>query len=276
MSTIAITPTYSTARNSAFRQLGLWLQWNFRSMANMLPFLIVVQTGLSALMVFGYSLLLGDDLLALAPQMPLYITTGAVTMSMLMVGLAIVPQGVSEQKASGSFDWIRTLPTPRWVLLAAELITFSAIALPGAAVALLMGRWRFDIALSISPWVLVAAPLVTLIGTSIGYSMAVLLAPKVAAGVNQVVLFFVLLFSPLSFPAANFPGWLRELHRWLPFEPLADFMRATLVGGSPLSGGAGLYQADSGLGLTIRGGIVLAAWTIIAVAATLRVLAKRA
>jgi ABC-2 type transport system permease protein len=259
--TLALNPALTTKGANPISQLGLWVQWNLRAMSSMLPFLLVIQAGMSALTILGYSLLIGDEVLAMMPQMAVYITTGAVTMSLLLVGLVIVSQGVSEQKSDGSFNWLRTMPMPRWVFLVGDLVIYSIIAIPGAALALLIGALRFDFSLNISPWLILAAPLVTLIGATMGYSVALLLDPKVSAQITQLLLFFVMLFSPLSFPATNLPGWLLQVHRWLPFEPMADFMRFALMGGS--------------FTMTMRGAIVLTAWTLAATTACIRVLRKR-
>ena len=35
--------------------------------------------------------------------------------------------------------------------------------------------------------------------------------------IANALVFFVLLFSPIVFPASQLPGWLYDLHRVLPF-----------------------------------------------------------
>lgn len=43
------------------------------------------------------------------------------------------------------------------------------------------------------------------------------------------VVFLVMLFTPVSFPATNMPQWAQRVHDWLPLEPLAQAMRAGLA-----------------------------------------------
>lgn len=43
------------------------------------------------------------------------------------------------------------------------------------------------------------------------------------------VVFLVMLFTPVSFPATNMPQWAQRVHHGLPLEPLAQAMRAGLA-----------------------------------------------
>lgn len=92
----------------------------------------------------------------------------------------------------------------------------------------LVGMWRFDIGLHPAWWLVPGTLLVSLTAASIGYGLASVLAPQLAQLVSQVLVFVVMLFSPVSFPAERMPHWLQHLHHWLPFEPMAELMRSGL------------------------------------------------
>ena len=49
---------------------------------------------------------------------------------------------------------------------------------------------------------------------------------------TQLVVFVILLFSPVSVPAEQFPSWLASVHAVLPIEPMAQLIRAGLAGSS--------------------------------------------
>ena len=57
------------AATSAWRQLGLLLQWQLRRSGSYLPLMVVVQILISVATVIGYGLLVGDP----APEQALYL-----------------------------------------------------------------------------------------------------------------------------------------------------------------------------------------------------------
>lgn len=257
MAPLARTSAAAALDTSVLRQLGLLIQWQFRRGAEMFPLLVVVQTLLAATTVFGYGMLVGDP----PPLAAMFLATGAATINLIMVGLVLTPQGVAQSKTEGSLAWMRTLPVPRWTFFASELIVYAIVALPGAVLGLVLGAWQFDVTLSLSPWLALAAPLVALIATSVGYSIALLLKPQVAALVSQVIVFVVLLFSPISIPGERLPEWLSTVHEWLPIAPMADLMRASLLSDT--------FSMDA------RPAIVLAVWTVLALVGASRALSRR-
>jgi len=98
---------------------------------------------------------------------------------------------------------------------------------------------RFGLDLQVSPLVVPATILVVLTATSIGYAMASLLPPMVAQMASQVLVVFILMFSPLNFPADRLPGWLAAIHGVLPIQAMGEVMRGTLASNTfPLTAGA--------------------------------------
>src|SRR5699024_750350 len=80
-------------------------------------------------------------------------------------------------------------------------------------------------------WVVLvgASILVTTMATAIGYAIAVLLQPMLAQLVSQVLVFFVLRFSPIAFPASQLPAWFQPVHDVLPIQAAADLIRAGIA-----------------------------------------------
>ncbi|MEP7762457.1 ABC transporter permease [Sanguibacter sp. 25GB23B1] len=210
---------------TAVAQTLLLAQWQFRRQAQMLPLLVVVQVLMAVATVIGYGLLVGDP----SPEVALYLATGAPTVTLITVGLVMTPQVVAQSKTEGSFDWMRTLPVPRPAFLCADLLVWSLLALPGMVLGVLAGALRFDLSLSPAPWVVGAALVVSVTAASVGYAMATLLPPAVAMLLTQMLIFAVMLFSPVSYPADRLPGWLAAIHEYLPIEPMAQLVRAGLA-----------------------------------------------
>jgi ABC-2 type transport system permease protein len=229
---------------TAVRQTLLLAQWQLRRQASYLPLLVV--------------LLVGDP----PPEVALYLATGAPTVTLITVGLVMTPQMHAQARTEGSLDWMRTLPVPRTAFLVTDLLVWTLLALPGMVLGVVAGAMRFDITLDVAPWLVPATLLVSLTSAAVGYAMASLLAPAVAMLMTQVLVFVVLLFSPVSYPADRMPGWLQGVHEWLPVEPMAQLVRAGLVQGT--------------FDMPLRSLVVLVAWCVASVAGASLALRRRA
>lgn len=194
-----------------------------------LVLVVVIQLLMSAGMAVIYGFYLGGDMPATAA---LYIVTGAPTLALIPVGMVFVPNTVFQKKLQGSYDFEWTLPVPRSATVMAAFSVFTATALPGAAVALAAAGWRYGLELSISVAIVPAILLVGLVSTSVGYGFAHAIAnPRVANLLVNLIVFFVLLFSPIAFPIDNFPAWFAGVHHFLPFHSMAQVVRAGLTDG---------------------------------------------
>src|SRR5699024_2974067 len=103
--------------------------------------------------------------------------------------------------------------------------------------------------------------LVALMATAVGYAIAVSMKPMLAQLLTQVLVFFVLLFSPITFPASQLPQWFQTVHQVLPVQAGADLLRAGLASQDFTASGTDLA--------------VLGAWTLAGIAITLRALVRR-
>jgi ABC-2 type transport system permease protein len=207
----------------SYRLLFRWLVLRFRSF---LPLLVTIQVCLGIGVVYGLALLIPH----IDPASALYLTTGAPTLALILLGLNILPSEVSQGRISGRYDYIVSLPVPRLAPVAAEVTFWLAIQIPGTVLALLVASLRFHITLNIG-WVVVPAiALVALTGASVGYAMAVLLKPQITNQVTAFMALMILLFSPINFPAHRMPAVLRAIHQVLPIQYMADVVRGSLTG----------------------------------------------
>jgi ABC-2 type transport system permease protein len=83
----------------------------------------------------------------------------------------------------------------------------------------------------------------------------------ITVAITQLLIFVIIGFAPINFPAEQLPGWLAALHRWLPLAPMADTVRAGLTQG-----------VVEGLA---RSYLVLGAWAVAAVGVTAATLGRR-
>ncbi|UFU03382.1 ABC transporter permease [Ruania suaedae] len=245
-------------------QVGLWssfatlLRWSLATIGAMLPLIVVVQAMLAAGVILGFGFLIPD----ITPDSALLLSSGTPTILLLTIGLVIVPQGVSRARASGALDYQRALPVSRPLLLLVDLVVWTLIALPGVAIGLLVAWLRYGLTFSFDwPLLILASLLVTTMATSVGYAIAVTLPAMVAQLVSQVLVFLVLLFSPITFPASELPDWFQTLHAILPIQPAGDLIRASIA--------SDVFTADG------RDLLVLALWTALGLLITTRALVHR-
>jgi ABC-2 type transport system permease protein len=237
----------------------LLVRWQLASLGTtMLPVIVVVQALLAIGIVIGFGLLIP----AMDPATALFLSTGAPTVLLMTVGLVIVPQAVSTAKANGTFAYVRSLPVARSLLLLSELTVWAAVALPGIAGAVLAASWHYDLTFRFDwPLLVAASVLIVVTATAVGYAIAVALPQALAMVMSQILVFFVLLFSPITFPASQLPAWFQSVHTYLPMQAAGDAMRAGLASGA--------YSIQG------RDLLVLALWCVAGVAISLRALTRR-
>ena len=236
----------------------LLLKWQGLKFKTMLPFVIVAQffTGIGTVIGLGY-MMPGID-----SRTAMFLVTGGPTLSLITLGLVMVPQMVAQAKSNGMLDYMRSFPVPRMAYLAADLTIWLLSTLPGVILALVVGSLRYNFELKFSLLIVPAFTLVVLMATSVGYAVA-LLSPK-AELVNvltNLIIFSLFLFSPLNFPVERLPNWLATVHRFLPVKYAADAVRGALVPGY-----------SDGLGLALA---VLSVWCVAGLAINYWVATRR-
>lgn len=240
------------------RSYMLLLKWNLMRQRYFLPFMAIVQCLLAGGVVLGFSFLVPQT----DPVTVLYLATGAPTVILVVVGMVAAPQEVAMQKREGFFDYYRALPVPRLAMLAADATVWTALAVPGVLLALGVAALRFDLSFSVSPLVVPAFLLVALTAVAVGYGIAYASHPRVTAMVTQIIVFIALMFAPVNYPADRLPDWFAAVHQVLPFQYMAQAMRQTID--VPATGVPALPF------------LMLAAWAVVGLAVTVRLMTRRA
>ena len=223
------------------RKYGLMLKWQALSSKTILPIGLVVEL----MVAVGFVIGLGFLYPSISPDVAKFLTTGAPTISLLMVGLVLVPQMVAISKTEGTFDYIWSLPVPRMVYVAADATIYILLSIPGVMLSLLLGSAYYHFGLHISPLVVPAMLLIAVSGIFLGYSIAHSIAKaQITQLITQILVFFIMIFSPIMFPAAQLPHWLATVHRYLPIQYMADLSRGTLTD----------LHVDLGLAFAVVGG----------------------
>ena len=239
---------------ASYRLLLLWQARRFRPVVAML---VVIQVVLGLGIVYGLSFLIPH----IDARTALFLSTGAPTLALLIMGLNVVPQELAQDKLTGTYDYMAALPVPRLAVLGAHLTYWFAIQLPGTVLALFVASLRFHFHLSVSPLVVPAFVLVAFAGSVVGYALASVLRPEVTGNVTSFIAMGILLFSPLDFPVSRLPEWLQVVHRILPIKYMADLVRWSVTG---------RFVSSPGLAFAVVG-----AWCVAGLAVTYRVATTR-
>lgn len=211
-----------------FRSYVMMMRFDVRGLGQWLSIAIVVQILMGAGMAIMYGFYLGE----LPEIAKVFLATGVPALALIPIGFVMVPNMVGQQRIAQTYDFIWSLPVPRLAAAASTFTVFTMIAIPGVAASLGVGVWNYGIDLHVSWSVIPAVLLTSLMATSVGFGMAHAVEnPMVINFITNMIIFFVLLFSPIVIPIAQFPDWLASLHRILPFHHMAVVIRAALSDG---------------------------------------------
>jgi ABC-2 type transport system permease protein len=239
------------------RSYRLLVTWQALRKRNYLPLMMAVQTLFSLGIVLGYPLLFPT-----LDRTSIYlIATGAPAISVVSVGLVALPQTVGEQKTEGSLAYMRSLPVARLAYLVSDLTVWLAIVIPGVILGVLVGAWRFDLHLQVSPLVVPAVLMVALTATCVGYAIASLLPYMLTVVITQAIVVFVFMFSPLTFLPDKLPAWLEAIHRVLPIQAMGEVTRGTI--------------APNEFGLPMGAFLTLAVWCALGFTVTYAAMTRR-
>ena len=209
----------------ALRSYTLLIRWQALRLKTYLPLAFVVQSLFAFGIVVGYPLFFPE----IDEMTILFLATGAPAVTLITMGVVVLPQVVAQSKLEGSLEFMRSLPVPRMAYLMADLSVWTAVVLPGVVFGVAVGAWAFDLALSVSIFIVPAVLLVVTTAAALGYAMASVLPPMMAMLLSQVLVFGVLLFSPINYPADRLPEWMQSIHSVLPVQAMGEVVRGSLA-----------------------------------------------
>jgi len=253
---LALAPT-AMRRGAGYWLAGFraMLRFDLASSRAWLATFITVQVLMGAGMSIIYGFYLGN----MPPGAATFLATGAPTLALMPLGMALLPSLIASHKIDGTYDFMWSLPVPRTAAAASSFTIFTLLGLPGVAVSLAVAGWRYDLDLRISLWIVPAVLLASLMSTSVGFGVGHAVPdPTITNVITNFLIFLVLMFSPIAFPIENFPGWLAATHHVLPFWHMANVVRDALTDGLVDS----VWRSYLVLGAWTVGTWLLAAWAI--------------
>ncbi len=193
-------------------QLANW-RWSWRGA--LLTGLVVPLLTTAALGVFAADS--GEVALA-------YILTGNMVMSLLFGTFDRVAGHFAYMRAVGRLDFFATLPIYRSTLIVATVIAFLVLTLA-------LGALILDLPLALSPWLLVAVPMIGMslcgLGALIGLSME---TPENVGNVSSLITFVLVGLGPVIIPLDRLPPVVQTISYLSPATYAASALRQTVLG----------------------------------------------
>lgn len=201
------------------------LRWELGSLRLQVPLIVAIQ------ILAGAGFAVGIGLYRQLPRSDaMYLASGTAVITLVLIGMVLEPQLITQQKTSGAYEFLWSLPLPRTAAAAAWATMATLIGLPGMAAAVAVAAWRYHLAFhygpSLAAAVLLTAATASLIGYALGHAIGNSLVTMAA---TQFLSFGIMGFSPVNFPADRLPAWLAHVHEWLPFGSMATVVRGSLA-----------------------------------------------
>ena len=146
---------------NALRSWWLLFTWQYLRFRKDFLMIVVIQVMLALGIVYGLAFLIPN----IDATSAMYLATGAPTLSLLIMGLTVVPQEVGMGRLTGRFEYLSSLPIPRLATLSSDVVFWLLAQLPGTILALVVASMRFDFALRVQ-WLIV--PVLLLVASERG------------------------------------------------------------------------------------------------------------
>ncbi len=201
-------------------------KFQLRAMRQEVIFIMLVQGALTCGLVLGFGYIIPD----VSKLSATYLVTGTATQAFVTVGLVMLPQFLAQARDDGRLEYMLTLPISREAYLLAQVCVVGLMALPGVIFAVLLGSWHYGLSLNADPMIVPVVLLAVFSLAGVGVAMAVLIPhQQVTNALTQLIIFYVLFFSPVILPVEQLPALLRHTADFMPTTYAADAVRASLT-----------------------------------------------
>jgi ABC-2 type transport system permease protein len=189
-------------------------------------FIALIQVALTLGLVLGMGYLIPNVSEATA----LFLVTGTATQAFVTTGLVMLPQMLAQSKEDGRLEYFLTLPISREAYLLSLITMVAVTSFPAVLFCLAFGAWHYDLSLTVDPAFVAVMVLAVLSLAGVGVAMAVYMPhQQVTNALTQLIIFYVLFFSPVLLPASQLPELLQHTAKLAPPTYAADGVRATLT-----------------------------------------------
>lgn len=211
---------------TAIRQYRDLVGLQMRSMRGDNIFIALIHIALTLGLVVGMGYLIPN----VSESTALFLVTGTATQAFVTTGLVMLPQMLAQSKEDGRLEYFLTLPISREAYLLSLVTVVGIMSLPAVAFSLVFGAWHYDLSLALAPEFVVVMVLAVLSLAGVGVAMAVYMPHmQITNALTQLIIFYVLFFSPVLLPQSQLPELLQHTSKLAPPTYAADGVRATLT-----------------------------------------------
>ena len=160
-----------------------------------------------------------------------YVLTGNLVMSLLFSTVGSVSSNFSYMRTVGTLDYFATLPVHRVGLILATVGAFFVFALPPVAVTLLLGALALRLTITLSPWLLLFLPLISVTLSGLGALIGVTArTPEEQGSISTLATFLMVAIGPVIVPASRLPEFVTILSLVSPATYAASALRQLVLG----------------------------------------------
>ncbi|WP_432113208.1 ATP-binding cassette domain-containing protein [Streptomyces sp. S1] len=179
-------------------------------------------------MVFGLSRI---GTAPAGPENMLFITSGAAVFALATEGIATLAQRIGHLKSQGQMLYYASLPIGKASFVAALVCARLVLVAPGLLTPVLAAKYLFGADVVLSPVLLLVLPLAALALAALGLTIGSLIDDvELTVVVTNLLVFVLLLASPVLMPPESLPAPLRLIGVLLPPTYAADGLRLSLAG----------------------------------------------
>jgi len=154
-----------------------------------------------------------------------YFVPGIAAMAVVSASFVNLVISVIAQREAGVLKRRRATPVPAFVLIVGRALTVMAVSLTVLAVVLAIGRFGYEVQVSVQA--LPAVALTAIVGSVtfciVGYAVSTLIGSSDAAQpIVQAVVLPLYFISGVFVPGVELPTWLQRVAELFPVQPLAD------------------------------------------------------
>ncbi|MFD6889361.1 ATP-binding cassette domain-containing protein [Streptomyces sp. NPDC059957] len=179
-------------------------------------------------MVFGLSRI---GTTPAGPESMLYIVSGAAVFALATEGIATLAQRIGHLKSQGQMLYYASLPINKASFVAALVCARLVLVAPGLLTPVLAAKYLFGADVVLSPALLLVLPLSALALAALGMTIGSLIDDvELTVVVTNLLVFVLLLASPVLMPPESLPAPLRLAGMLLPPTYAAEGLRLSLAG----------------------------------------------
>lgn len=162
-----------------------------------------------------------------------FMVPGIIGVMMLMVTMMLTAMAVVRERERGTMEQLLVSPVKRLELLLGKIVPYLLLGYVDISIAILIGRYLFDVPIAGSLWLLYALTFIFFLST-LGLGLLISTLAKTQQQAMQMSFFIFLpsiLLSGFMFPVAAMPKWIQLFSWFIPLTYYLEISRGIIIKG---------------------------------------------